>query len=262
MVSNPLCVRLPIAVVAFLLSGLIPVSASGSSPAATPASPTIDVDPPNCQQIPPEEVPPVALAVEPELPLEARVMVEKGDVSIARGHLKVTRESFAAIGIRVKVRVDQVVSPSEWGSGDQLGSGPDQAEILEFMKAHYGGQRPQGVDVVYFMTRHWAGGFADCIGGVRYPERAFAFGSIDYAIEGVVPAPTADEGVIAAHEIGHLLGAQHHYANCVEALPAGVPQGDANPCTTMWPVAAAASSTFGLVERSFIRAYAAEYAKG
>ncbi|MGH2740602.1 MAG: hypothetical protein ACRDH6_09005, partial [Actinomycetota bacterium] len=71
-----------------------------------------------------------------------------------------------------------------------------------------------------------------------------------------------DEGVIAAHEIGHLLGAHHHYANCIEALPSGALRGDLGPCTTMSPYTFMFSSTFGTVEEAFIRDYAARYAKG
>lgn len=247
-----------IAISALLLSAILPAAASGS-PFDELAR--IDRALEDCQEIPPHEIPPLATDLSQMLPLEVRVLVETGDKSKAKEIFKSTRETFSSIGVRVKARFEEVAPPSEWGDGNDLG-GPDQPTILAFMKDIFGGRRPPGVDVVYFMTRHWAGGFADCIGGVRYDDRAFAFGSIDYRIEGVVPAPTADEGVIAAHEIGHLLGAHHHYSNCGEALPSGASRGDANPCTTMSPLAATASQTFGLMERSFIRRYVAEFAEG
>ncbi|MBW3595033.1 MAG: hypothetical protein KY391_05590 [Actinobacteria bacterium] len=216
----------------------------------------------DCREIPPHELPPPAIDVSKVIPLEARVLVERGDRAAAQKLFAVTKRAFSDIGIRVKTRFQEVDPPRQWGDGDGLGTGPNQEAILTFMKDLFGGRRPDGVDIVYFMTRHWAGGFADCIGGVRYADRAFAFGSIDYSFEGVIPAPTADEGVIAAHEIGHLLGAHHHYSNCVEALPQGAPRGDLNPCTTMSPFAATASGTFALLERSFIRRYAALYGNG
>ena len=222
---------------------------------------TIDRGAPDCTQIPPQVTPPLAIDTSEVLPLEVRVMTEAGDLPVVKEHMAVTRAAFDRIGIRMKVRYDKVVPPVTWEI-DELGSGPSQPEIFEFMKGHYGGVRPPGVDIVYFMTRYWAGGFADCIGGVAYPDLAFAFGSLDYATEGVVPSPTADEGVIAAHEIGHLLGAHHHYSNCAEALPSGATRGDVAPCTTMSPLAATASSTFGLVERSYVRYYTAEFARG
>ena len=220
----------------------------------------IDRGAPDCIQIPPEVVPPPAVDASPVLPLEVRVMTEAADLPEAKRHLAVTRDAFARIGIRLKVRYDVVEPPAEWTNG--FFEGPSQPEIFEFMKGHYGGERPDGVDLVYFVTRYWSGGFADCIGGVRFPDRAFAFGSMDYKFEGAVPSPTANEGVIAAHELGHLLGAHHHYSNCTEALPSGALRGDFNACTTMSPSATTASSTFGVLERSYVRHYTKEYARG
>lgn len=187
-------------------------------------------------------------------------MVEAADLAAAKGHLAVTRGAYDRIGIKLKVRYDVVVPPPTWESG--FFNEPAADEIFAFMKDHYGGARPPGVDLVYFITRYWSGGMADCIGGVRSPETAFAFGSMAYKLEGGPGAPTANEGVIAAHELGHLLGAHHHYSNCAEALPSGAVRGDFNPCTTMSPAAATASSTFGLLERSFVRYYTEKYAKG
>lgn len=239
---------------------LILASPWATTPAAGRSPQRIDVEAEDCTQIPPESAPPPAVSTDQVLPVEVRVLVERADLATAKGYMQIAKETYERIGVRLKVRFQTVVPPEEWEQG--FGKGPSQDQLMEFVKGVFGGRRPAGVDVVYFMTRYWAGGFSDCIGGVRFPERAFAFGSIDYSTEDAVPSPTANEGVIAAHEIGHLLGAHHHYANCVEAQPSGALRGDTNPCTTMWPAAANASSTFGLLERSFIRSYAAEYAKG
>ena len=249
-------------IVAAMTAGVLGVPAMPASVASGSSAIAIDYETEDCTQIPPEEIPPLALSTDKVLPLEVRVLAEAPDLTVAKGYMKTTKETFARIGIRLRVRYQMVIAPTEWSAGTDVFDGPSRPEIFDFMKSLFGGQRPSGVDVVYFMTRHWAGGVADCIGGIRFADRAFAFGSIDYATEGLVPSPTGNEGVIAAHEIGHLLGAHHHYANCVEAQPSGALRGDTNPCTTMWPAAANASSTFGLLERSFIRSYAAEYAKG
>ena len=229
--------------------------------ASAGAAPVIDAQPEDCtSQVTPEVTPPLAVSTDPVLPLEVRVMVETADLAEAKKHLAVTREAFGAIGIKLKVRFDVVVPPAEWTAGSL--SEPSGDAIFAFMKGHYGGERPAGVDAVYFITRYWSGGLADCVGGVRRADSAFAFGSMDYKVEGTVGIPTAKEGVIAAHELGHLLGAHHHYSNCTEALPSGALRGDFNPCTTMSPAAATASSTFGLLERSFVRYYTEHYAKG
>ena len=232
---------------------------AAAAPLGEPAA--IDRELEDCtSEITPEVVPPPAIATDPILPLEARVMVEPADLAVAKDHLAVTRTAFEQIGIKLKIRYDRVQVPDTWTKG--FFAEPTGDEIFAFMKDHYGGKRPDGVDLVYFITSYWSGGLADCVGGVRSPESAFAFGSLDYKFEGSVGIPTADEGVIAAHEMGHLLGAHHHYSNCAEALPSGALRGDFNPCTTMSPAAATASSTFGLVERSFVRYYTERYAEG
>ena len=231
----------------------------GAAPAS--AAPVIDTDAEECtSSLTPEVVPPLAVETDPVLPLEVRVMVESADLAEAKKHLAVTRTAFGEIGIKLKVRYDAVVPPAEWTAG--MLREPSGDEIFEFMKGHYGGVRPAGVDAVYFITRYWSGGLANCVGGVRRADSAFAFGSLNYKWEGTVDIPTANEGVIAAHELGHLLGAHHHYSNCTEALPSGALRGDFNPCTTMSPFATTASSTFGLLERSFVRHYTEQYAKG
>jgi hypothetical protein len=171
--------------------------------------------------------------------------------------MAVTQALFDRIGIALKVSYDPVRELPTFGGGGGL-----SAKLLDYAKARYRGQRPAGTDAVYFMTRAWDGGFADCIGGVADPRRAFAIGSVDYAIEGVVPAPTVDEGNIAGHELGHLFGAHHHYSNCTEAQPYAALRGEPGPCTLMSPLAMAFTGSVSTVERLFIRHYAKQYARG
>ncbi len=136
----------------------------------------------------------------------------------------------------------------------------------EQVRKAYGGVRPAGIDVVHVLTDNFAGGFADCIGGVAYPEKAFSTGSLHYKTEGLVPVPTVKAAVIVAHEIGHLLGGQHQQGNCVEAAPQQAQQpasdGSVGPCTVMSPGAAMVSETFSTLERATIRSYVRRYAKG
>jgi hypothetical protein len=64
---------------------------------------------------------------------------------------------------------------------------------------------------------------------------------------------------IAAHELGHLMGAHHHYANCVE----GVLQGEANdlsPCSLMFNFVDFQSLNFALVNTTVVRGHAVEFA--
>ncbi len=129
-----------------------------------------------------------------------------------------------------------------------------------------GGVRPAGVDAVHVLSDDFAGGYAECLGGIAYPEFGFSNGSLHYAVQGVVPAPTVTAAVIAAHEIGHVLGAQHQQANCAEALPQlavrPAKDGSVGPCTAMSPLAVQASQTFSTLERSTVRYYTRRYARG
>ena len=128
----------------------------------------------------------------------------------------------------------------------------------------YGGVRPAGVDVVYVMSDLFPGGFSDCLGGIAYPEKAFATGNVHYTVQGTAGVDQVPAGMVAAHEIGHLLGAQHHESNCVEAAPqqAAQPASDGwiAPCTVMSPAALTGSETFSSAERSTIRHFLKTYA--
>jgi hypothetical protein len=114
------------------------------------------------------------------------------------------------------------------------------------------------------LTDEFAGGQADCIGGIQYPEKAFATGNVHYTVQGTVPVDRVPAGMVAAHEIGHLLGAQHNQANCAEALPQEARQpatdGWVGPCTLMGPAALQDSETFSTLERNTIRMYVKNYA--
>lgn len=131
-----------------------------------------------------------------------------------------------------------------------------------------GGKRPRGFDLVYVMTSkdlHSMGdygiaGFAFCIGGVRDPKVAFAIG------EGLSPweASLNDEtfsAKIAAHEMGHLLGAHHHYGNCVEGDRSTAGGGEPSICTLMWTVQVSyVALNFGMLEATVIRGHAVDFA--
>ncbi|MGQ0466482.1 MAG: zinc-dependent metalloprotease family protein [Sporichthyaceae bacterium] len=106
--------------------------------------------------------------------------------------------------------------------------GTDANDLIEQSKKVYGGKRPKGVDVVYTLTNkdiaaegspagRNVAGLADCIGGIRFADRAFAVGEVDRPKDSpptILPFPVTDvAGKTMAHEVGHLLGAHHHFAS-------------------------------------------------
>jgi len=62
--------------------------------------------------------------------------------------------------------------------------------------------------------------------------------------------------IAMTHEIGHLLGAQHHYGNCTEGR---TPVPGSGWCTVMFPSVLNAN-VFGTLEAAVVRGYAVSYA--
>ena len=84
-------------------------------------------------------------------------------------------ESYAPAGITLNWRTKTVSF-----------TGDDAFGMLAQAKDHFHGMRPKGYDLVYVLTskdltalgQAGVAGLADCIGGVRFPERAFAVGEV------------------------------------------------------------------------------------
>ena len=149
-------------------------------------------------------------------------------------------------------------------------AGKEASGLNSQAKALFGGVRPKGSDVVYTLTSkdiealglNAVAGLADCLGGVRFPNRAFAVGEV-YPEVDVFPFRFYVDATAktAAHEIGHLLGAQHHYANCVESASTLVATPDQpTPCTLMSNFVDFLSFRFGSLEGAVIRGHTVDYA--
>lgn len=169
-------------------------------------------------------------------------------------------ESYAPLGITL-TWITQTVSFT----------GDDAFGMLTQAKDLFRGQRPKGYDVVFTLTtkdltvlgQTAVAGAADCIGGVRFPERAFAVGEV-IEFENTAFGPltfykhaTAET---AAHEIGHLMGGHHQYANCVEGAPTAVEENEPAPCTLMFNSLDFMSRNFGLPNGAVVRGHAVTYA--
>jgi hypothetical protein len=147
----------------------------------------------------------------------------------------------------------------------------DDAEaLIQLAKNLYGGSRPEGTDLVYVLTskniqsggNDGVAGLADCIGGVRYPTRAFAVGEDFPGNEQIGPFTLMIDATakIAAHELGHLMGAHHHYANCVEGLTTEGEYRELSPCTLMFNFVDFQSINFSLLNQAVVRGHATSYA--
>ena len=149
-------------------------------------------------------------------------------------------------------------------------------EIIEQTKALVPDRRvPDEFDVVELLTHRdiealgqkAVAGQAECIGGVAYKEHGF---NVSEAGLGTDPAGIAfgpltlvpeQAAKITAHEIGHLFGGQHHFANCVEGIRGdALSGGDSSPCSLMFNSADFMSLHFGTVNGRIIRGYGLVYA--
>lgn len=195
-----------------------------------------------------------------DVSLDVYVLLD--DVSLERGDAVFTQaaKSYAPVGITMNWKMRKVSF-----------IGDDAANLISQAKSVFQGERPNGFDIVYVLTSkdiqvlglYGVAGLADCIGGVRFPERAFAVGEVipfeDLAF-GPMTLYVNATAETAAHEIGHLMGGQHNYANCAEGAPAGLEDGEPAPCTLMFNSLDFMARPFGQVNTAIVRGHAVNYA--
>jgi hypothetical protein len=146
----------------------------------------------------------------------------------------------------------------------------DAPYLISQAKAAVGGAVPDVADVVLVLTSRsplsvydlpLAGGQADCLAGIRWANRAFALAvSLEPTPAGPLTFYTHGTARVIAHEIGHVLGAQHQMANCVEGIT-DLAADDPTPCTLMSEFADFDSRDFGTLEGAVVRGHAVAYAK-
>jgi len=170
-------------------------------------------------------------------------------------------EVYAPLGIEVKwvneaVNLEIDPPPDNSALGTVL-STSESGAYIEASKEHFGGERPWWADVVYTMIdgelSSSVAGQADCVGGIVYPDSAFAVGEVD------INRRISRSSKIAGHEIAHLLAAHHHFANCAEGNKQTLTQ-DGAPCTLMFNDVGLISLAFSTLEGAVVRDYALEYA--
>lgn len=195
--------------------------------------------------------------------LEVLVLLDA--VPLERGQQVMAKaaEAYAPLNIDLRSRFAEVTLPSEKVVQGEATS--SHGFLMKQVKTLAGGARPADVDVVYLLTGQEidgpVAGFADCIGGVRYPNRAFAIGEEDPDFrEWTVNILLWASAKIAAHEVGHLMGAHHHYANCAEGSPTAAANREVAPCTTMFNDIGLLSLRFSTLEGAAIRGHALAFA--
>ena len=213
--------------------------------AAAPAPAFIDDAVDDCL-----EATPHAYAIPDGTTIEVRVLVLLDGVHPNRAaeFMAQARDAYAPLGLDLTVARYEKVSLE----------GVDAPGLIDQSRQHLGGVRPAWAHLVYTLTSKnlSSGAFgdalagqADCIGGIAFADSAFAIGEASTEFSADTPV------LVAAHELGHLLGAHHHYANCAESLVAFQ-----NFCTLMINDVGLASLQFSSLNGAIVRGHAEEYA--
>jgi hypothetical protein len=212
------------------------------------------------EPVPERVVAPVGLAGATRIELRALVQLDGITQEQAAPVMAGVAGAYAPLGIDFTVgRYTPVALQSS-----------DLTTSLEESRAPLAGKRPPWAHVVFTLTSknlvdsgdEGVGGIARCIGGITADEDAFAIGEYVAPNEGAgILDSRPDNGFrLVAHEVGHLLGAQHHYASCAEGIADDDPA-EGTPCTLMSPNGLLNGRAFGLLESAVIRAYAEDFAK-
>ena len=197
--------------------------------------------------------------VEPLLEIHVAVVLDDGvTIDEGRDTFEKANRAYAPIGLKLLPTFVHASTTSD-----------DALALFQDLKALFGGERPPWAHVVYLMTKRditdpsGAGlaGQADCIGGVAFPDTAFAIGEAHDRTETIGPVSffTHFTAKVAGHEIGHLFGAHHHYANCTEGLATADPADDAMPCTLMSPDVGLMQIRFSTLNSGVVRGHALSY---
>ena len=216
--------------------------------------------------------------------VDVTVLVDEGITEArAREVMTAARRSYDPLGIDLNVtRYLAIQAPSDGTAqkGDLTVGTAEGGFMNSYAKQVTGGARPADSDIVYTLTNkdiysvddtapegrdYGLLGLADCIGGVRFDNRAFAVGELGdelaFSVGGAVTVLGNAGAKTASHEIGHLLGAHHHYFDCAEGLAEETfDQREVSPCTIMAPFVDLGSINFGAVDGAAVRGHALAYA--
>jgi len=225
-----------------------------------------------CLEAIPENIALPVLDTNQQIELSVLLLLDGTTQAVAQQIMTRAAESYRPLNIKLALKGTKTVSYTSLVS----------EELIAAAKTTVGGKPPKGYDLVgVFTTKEMqaatggAGtvvGQADCIGGIRWDDTSFFVVSDIRDIENPTTGQTGTlnslglnpnidaTAEVMAHEIGHLMGAHHHYSNCVEGIQSSGGLGDVSPCTLMFPAVNFASLNFATLEGSTVRGHAVKHA--
>ncbi|MGQ0844484.1 MAG: zinc-dependent metalloprotease family protein [Sporichthyaceae bacterium] len=184
--------------------------------------------------------------------LDLRILLDGPSRATAAAAVQAMRTAYDPLGVEIRPSYRKVSFEGTQARG-----------LIEQAKKSVGGKPPAGIDAVYVLTdKDIVGpppagtdvaGLADCVGGVLYPAHAFAVGEVfpEKAPQKFLPGTIDDAtGKTMAHEIGHLLGAHHHYAS-----PEGLSAVGQQALTLMGPSISLINLRFSSLNASIARGH-------
>ena len=225
-----------------------------------------------CLEAVPEQIGSTVLDGGQRIELSVMLLLDGTDEAAAKTLMARAAESYKPLNIDLVLVKTKAVTYNTSVS----------TELISAAKTTVGGVPPRGIDLVgVFTTKGMqsatggAGtvvGQADCIGGIRWDDTSFFVVTDIRNIENPTTGqtgtlnsmglnPNVDAAAeVFAHEIGHLIGAHHHYSNCVEGQLTSAGPTDVSPCTLMFPAVNFASLNFAALEAATVRGHAVKYA--
>lgn len=202
-----------------------------------------------------------------EVFLDVHLVLDEVPRERAAQVMEQAQHAYSPLGITLRTTYQMVSFPPQKMARDFELSEPVPASERKYLfdrtKEAVGGERLPHSDLVYLLTNDailGAAGIADCIGGVRYPPRAFAIGEEQEDLDSEPICCTLATAKIAAHELAHLLGAHHHYANCAEGAVEKPNDTHLGTCTMMFNDVGLVNLRFSVVEGAVVRGHAVEFA--
>lgn len=226
-----------------------------------------------CLELVPENIGSTLIDGGERVELSVLLLLDGTDAAVAQQLMARAAESYKPLNIDLVLKGTKTVAYTT-SISDQL---------IQAGKNTVGGKPPKGIDLVGVFTNKTmqgatadAGtvvGQADCIGGIRWDDTSFFVVSDIRNIENPTTGQTGTlnslglnpnvdaTAEVFAHEIGHLMGAHHHYSNCAEGNLTSAGPSDVSPCTLMFPAVNFASLNFAALEGATVRGHAVNHAK-
>ncbi len=151
------------------------------------------------------------------------------------------------------------------------------ADAHEAQRRATGRSEPAGFDLVHLLTTRdlyedelgggpnfGVAGHAECIGGIRFDGWGYSVSEVPprqrYLKGTSIKMQAEMRGRAMAHELGHLMGAHHHYTACGPTAVEELSESQGGVCSVMFPDTAVHGPSFDPVNAQIVRGHAEEWA--